>query len=76
MKIFVENLHANASEGILRDLFSAYGQVLSTVIIVDDVGKPCGCGLVDMDNSIDGYEAIRRLNKINFMNQFLEVHQL
>lgn len=76
MKIFIGGLHINTSETMLRDLFNNYGEVLSVVVVVDEMGKPEGYGYVEMEDEADGHEAIKKLNKINFMNQFLDVYKM
>lgn len=73
MRIFVGNLHVNTSEGMLYDLFAAYGDVSSVIIATDSDGSPQGHGYVEM-NEPDASRAIRQLNKINFMNQFLNIY--
>lgn len=74
MRIFVGNLHVNTSESMLRDLFMAHGKVLSVTIAVDKKGTPEGYGDIEMKES-DGLRAIKQLNKINFMNQFLNIYE-
>lgn len=76
MKIFVGNLHLNASELMLRDLFGKYGQVTSVTIVLDQAGKPEGFAYVEMREHAQGREAIGLLNNINFMNRFLVIHEL
>lgn len=76
MKIFVGNLHENTSEHALRDLFNHYGEVLSVSIPIDEKGKSSGYGYVEMKDEIEGAKAVKQLNRINFMNQFLDVHKV
>lgn len=75
MKIFIGNLHAHASEVMLRNLFLQYGEVTSVRIVNAYHGTQGGYGYVHMRNDDSGREAIRQLNKINFMNQFLDVFE-
>lgn len=75
MKIFIGNLHANASEVMLRDLFNQYGEVISVTIVTNAAGNSEGYGYIEMEKDESGREAIRRLNKINFMNQFLDIYE-
>ena len=75
MKIFIGNLHANASEVMLRDLFNQYGEVVSVMIATNESGVPEGYGYIEMEKDQNGYEAIRQLNKLNFMNQFLDIYE-
>jgi len=74
MKIFVGNLHINASKSMLLQLFAAYGDVLSVTIATDSNGSPQGHGYVAMKEQ-DARKAIQQLNKINFMNQFLIIYE-
>lgn len=76
MKIFVGGLHINTSEAMLHDLFDSYGEVLSTVVVIDEMGRPEGYGYVEMKDEVHGQKAIKELNKINFMNQFLDVYKM
>jgi RNA recognition motif-containing protein len=73
MRIFVGNLHVNASEGMLHDLFAVYGDVSSVTIATNSSGSPQGHGYVEMKEP-DARRAIKQLNKINFMNQFLNIY--
>lgn len=74
MKIFVGNLHENASEEHVRELFKKYGRVGEVKIIMDmETGHSKGFGFVEMDDPADGRVAITKLHNLNYMNQFLEV---
>ncbi len=75
MKIFVGNLHTHTSEAMLHDLFLRFGEVVSVTIALDERGKPEYYGYVEMKEDEHGREAIRQLNKINFMNQFLDIRE-
>ncbi len=59
---------------MLHDLFATHGEVLSVIIATDDNGSPQGYGHVEM-KELDAQKAIKQLNKINFMNQFLDIHE-
>lgn len=68
------NLHLNTTEGMLHDLFAVYGEVASVTIATDGNGIPPGQGYVEMKEP-DAIRAIQQLNKINFMNQFLNIYE-
>jgi splicing factor 3B subunit 4 len=49
--LFVGNLHEEVDEKMLRDVFSAFGIVLSTKVMRDpDTGKSKNHGFVGFDN--------------------------
>ena len=74
MNIYIGNLHFNVSEEHLRNLFKPFGRVNSVNIIMDmESGQSKGFGFVEMDETIDGTEAIKQLNNQNCMGQFLQV---
>lgn len=43
---------------------------------MNSYGKSLGFGYVVMNDDLDGIDSIRELNKINFMNQFLEIYRI
>lgn len=76
MNIYVGNLHSNASEAQIRDLFKEYGKVLSVKIIMDmETGQSKGFGFVEMDDRVDGLRAVKHLHNQNFMNMYLDVSE-
>jgi len=76
MKIYIGNLHHNASEIEIRGLFHDFGTILSILLYMDTSGRSTGYGYVIMKERKDGIAAIQKLNGINFMNQFLEIYGL
>ena len=63
LRIYVGNLQREFSEGDLRDLFSAHGQVDSVSIIRDrDTRRSKGFAFVEMPLSIQAKTAIKALN--------------
>lgn len=76
MRIFVGNLHTHASEGALRDLFGNYGEIVSVTVIMDEEGKSGGHAYIEMKNEQEAQKAIVQLNRINYMNQFLDVYEI
>lgn len=76
MRIFINNLNMNASENRLHNLFLKFGRVLNVEICAERSGKSLGYGFVTMKENTEGRNAINELNNINFMNQFLEIHEV
>lgn len=76
MRIFIKNLNMNASENKLHNLFLKFGRVLKVEICAERSGKSLGYGFVTMKENTEGRNAINELNNINFMNQFLEIHEV
>ena len=62
-KLYVGNLPFSATDEILAQTFSAYGEVESAKIIVDrDSGRSKGFGFVEMSSDDAAQEAINKLN--------------
>src|SRR3989338_7416769 len=62
-KLYVGNLPFSATDEILAQTFSAYGEVESAKIIVDrDSGRSKGFGFVEMASEDAAQEAINKLN--------------
>ena len=63
MNIYVGSLHYEVSEAELKELFTEYGEVTSTKIIIDKYsGKSKGFGFVEMPNEAEAKKAIKELN--------------
>jgi RNA recognition motif-containing protein len=63
MNIYVGSLHYVVSEAELKELFTEYGEVTSTKIIIDKYsGKSKGFGFVEMPNEAEAKKAIKELN--------------
>ena len=61
--IYVGNLSWGTTEGVLRETFEQYGEVLSARIITDrDTGRSRGFGFVEMENEDEANAAIDALN--------------
>jgi len=76
MNIYIGNLHVNASEEQVSNLFKKYGNVESVNIIIDKhSGDSRGFGFVEMDEQQEGAAAIEKLNNTKFMNQVIEVSE-
>jgi len=73
--IYVGNLPWNASEEEVSKLFSDYGEVLSTKIILDrETGRSRGFGFVEMEKA-DADEAIKAINGTQFGGRTLKVNE-
>ena len=74
-RIYVGNLPFSATEHEVRDLFEAYGPVLSVNLITDrETGRPRGFGFVEMEN--DGADAaIRALDQTSMGGRTLKINE-
>lgn len=62
-KIYVGNLSYHTYEDGLKQLFQAYGEVVSVKIIVDrDTGNSKGFGFVEMSSDSEAQAAIAGMN--------------
>lgn len=65
MNMYVSNLGFHVREEELKNLFSAYGDVVSAKIIMDrETGRSRGFGFVDMGSSEEAGNAMSALNNI------------
>lgn len=63
MKIFVAKLSFDTDEDELRELFEGYGEVDSSIIVMDRfTGGSKGYGYVEMPNDDEAQAAINELN--------------
>lgn len=63
MQIYVGNMNYGMSEEDLKDVFTAYGEVVSTKIIIDrDTGRSKGFGFVEMSTEDEARAAIAELD--------------
>ncbi len=75
-KIYVGNMSYSTNEETLTGLFSEYGEVVSTKIIVDQFsGKSKGFGFVEMQNDEEGIAAINGLNGKEVDSRELKVNE-
>jgi len=66
MKILARNLSRKTTEEELTALFEAYGEVTNLNLVCDaETGSSKGFGFVEMPNSREGLEAIKKLNGRN-----------
>ncbi|MBN1531459.1 MAG: RNA-binding protein [Spirochaetes bacterium] len=63
MNIYVGNLSYGLNDKDLEKLFSPFGAVTESKIIIDrDTGRSKGFGFVEMANQAEGEEAIKQLD--------------
>lgn len=74
MRIYVGNLPYSSTDEEVRELFGAYGTVVSVDLITDrETGRPRGFGFVDMSSG--GEEAISALHNSAFGGRTLTVNE-
>ena len=75
-KLYAGNLSYNISEEELKNVFVAFGEVLSAKIITDAAtGRSKGFGFVEMANDEDADKAIAGLNGTNVMDRAINVSE-
>ena len=76
MQILVGNLNSMTTAKHLEDLFLPYGVVYSSKIISDvDTGLSLGIGYINMESHY-AKVAIQQLNRLQFMNYYMEVSEV
>lgn len=75
MKLYIENLHACASEQDLYYLFLTFGSITAITVFRDASGKSLGTACVVMKEVVDAKRALTKLNNTNLMNLFLVVYE-
>lgn len=74
-KIYVGNLPWSATESEVRDLFSAYGDVVSVSIVMDrETGRSRGFAFVEMPDA-DALRAIADANGKNMNGRPLRINE-
>src|SRR3989338_7514248 len=75
-KLYVGNLPFSATDEILAQTFSAYGEVESAKIITDrDSGRSKGFGFVEMSSEDAAQEAISKLNGSSLDGRTITVNE-
>ncbi len=63
-KLYVGNLPYGVNDDALRDMFSAYGNILSASIIFDRMsGRSKGFGFVELEDDGEAQKAISEMNE-------------
>ncbi|KAI0915778.1 hypothetical protein AcV5_003605 [Taiwanofungus camphoratus] len=63
-KVYVGNLSWNTTDDSLRQAFSAYGQILDSIVMRDrDTGRSRGFGFVTYSSGMEAQSAITNLNE-------------
>ncbi len=74
-RIYVGNLPYTSNEEDVRQLFAAYGDVVSCALPTDrETGRPRGFGFVEMSNE-DATKAIQELDGQDFGGRTLRVNE-
>ena len=74
MDIFVAKLNSDTTPDHLTELFSQFGNVVSSKVILDrETGMSKCYGFVEMDNEAEGASAIEHLNDSSFMGNYIIV---
>ena len=75
-KIYVGNMSYNNDESTLNELFSEYGEVISTKVITDQMtGRSKGFGFIEMENEDEALSAIAGLNGKEVNGRELKVNE-
>jgi cold-inducible RNA-binding protein len=75
-KLFVGNLSYNTLDAKLKEVFSAFGTVVSVQVIMDKMtGRSRGFGFVEMSTKEEAYEALSKLNGTEVDGRKLNVNE-
>jgi RNA recognition motif-containing protein len=76
MNLFVGNLNPETTADSLRLLFSEFGEIVSSKIIIDKTtGMSRGFGFVEMADKFHSYDAIDNLDSIFFEGNVISVKE-
>lgn len=76
MNLFVGNLNPETTADSLRTLFSEFGVVLSSKIIIDKTtGMSRGFGFVEIEDKFHSYDCIDNLDSIFFEGNVISVKE-
>jgi RNA recognition motif-containing protein len=72
LKLFIGNLPYDVTEAEVLKIFSDFGEVVNTNLVVDHFsGRPKGFAFVEMSTRSDGHRAMETLNKQEYKNRQL-----
>jgi RNA recognition motif-containing protein len=76
MDIFVAKLNSDTTADQVKELFSQYGKVSTSKLIIDrETGMSKCYGFVEMEDESEGAAAIEHLNDTSFMGNYIVVKQ-
>ncbi len=76
MNLFVGNLNPETTAASLRKLFSEFGEIVSSKVIIDNAtGMSRGFGFVEMADKFHSYDAIDNLDAIFFEGSVISVKE-
>jgi RNA recognition motif-containing protein len=76
MNLFVGNLSPETTAASLRKLFSEFGEIVSSKVIIDNAtGMSRGFGFVEMADKFHSYDAIDNLDAIFFEGSVISVKE-
>lgn len=73
IEVYVGNVHPDVTEGELTQLFSPYGELLSTEVVLHKDGTSKGFAFVRFASAEHAAEAIRQVNGVPVLGRPLEV---
>ena len=76
MNIFIAGLSYSINDADLKDLFSEYGEIASSKVIMDrQTGRSKGYGFVEMDDEEAAKKAISELNGAQYDGRTISVSE-
>jgi RNA recognition motif-containing protein len=76
MNLFVGNLNPETTAASLRTLFSEFGEVVASKVIIDNAtGMSRGFGFVEMADKFHSYDAIDNIDSIFFEGNVISVKE-
>src|SRR5262249_23506043 len=76
MNLFVGNLNPETTADSLRQLFSEFGQVVSSKVIIDRAtGMSKGFGFVEIEDKFQSFDAIDNLDATFFEGSVISVKE-
>jgi len=76
MKLYIGNLSKQVTEADLNEIFSAYGNIVSTSIIKDrDTQESKGFGFIEFSDNTEGAKAMKELNSKEIKGREIVVNE-